>query len=31
MAGFNPTQPRDDDGRWTVAGSSVCGVEYKDD
>lgn len=31
MAGYDPNQPRNENGEWTIAGSSVCGVEYKDD
>ena len=23
MAGYDPNQPRDDDGRWTVAGNAA--------
>lgn len=29
MAGYDPSQPRDKIGRWTIAGT--CGVEYKDE
>ena len=29
MAGYDPNQPRNENGEWTIAGT--CGVEYKDD